>query len=454
MDIDLDRIVVLVGPNNAGKSTVLHAYELVMSQGKKEDRLDLSWFPNGRVDPKNLPQIELVTVVPDESRVGARWRQIVDGEILIRERWTWTAPDESPKREGFDVENDDWAISGVPWGAPGVANAGRPKPHRIAAFDSPNDQAGKIADLLLDAVKNRLKAIQTGEGEDGGDYNNLLGSLAALQKKVVQESKQTIAAAESELTKFISEVFSGYRVTFDAREEEDLSKAFNFFKAGAQLRMGHASEEPTPMDRQGSGAQRTLMWAALRYIAETSSTSSSDRPHLLLLDEPELCLHPNAIRQACRVLYDLANQPGWQVMVTTHSPAFIDLSRDNTTVVRVERTSQGTIRSTTVFRSARARLSESDRDELKLLNLCDPSVNEFFFGGRTVLVEGDTEYAAFMEVVARATDSTPYRDLHVIRARGKGVIALLARILNQFSAEYAVLHDSDEPKKKATWTMN
>jgi putative ATP-dependent endonuclease of OLD family len=33
VEIELDDIVVLVGPNNAGKSSILRAYEVVMSQG-------------------------------------------------------------------------------------------------------------------------------------------------------------------------------------------------------------------------------------------------------------------------------------------------------------------------------------------------------------------------------------------------------------------------------------
>jgi len=34
--VDLDDIVVLVGPNNVGKSSVLKAYEVIMSEGSKE----------------------------------------------------------------------------------------------------------------------------------------------------------------------------------------------------------------------------------------------------------------------------------------------------------------------------------------------------------------------------------------------------------------------------------
>lgn len=96
-----------------------------------------------------------------------------------------------------------------------------------------------------------------------------------------------------------------------------------------------------------------------------------------MLDEPELCFHPNAVREACRVLYDLPKQGNWQVVLTTHSPAFLDLSRNNTTIVRVERSEQGDIFETTVFRPEKVQVDEDDRERLKLLNLFDPHVAEF-----------------------------------------------------------------------------
>jgi len=36
VSIDLDEIVVLVGPNNSGKSSILRAYEVAMCQGSKD----------------------------------------------------------------------------------------------------------------------------------------------------------------------------------------------------------------------------------------------------------------------------------------------------------------------------------------------------------------------------------------------------------------------------------
>jgi putative ATP-dependent endonuclease of the OLD family len=164
------------------------------------------------------------------------------------------------------------------------------------------------------------------------------------------------------------------------------------------------------------------------------------------LDEPEICLHPNAIRDACNVLYDLPNADNWQVMITTHSPIFVDFSKDNTTIVKVERSVDGQIAGTTVFRPDKVNLDDDDKRNLKFLNLCDPYVAEFFFGGKVIVVEGDTEYTAFNYIKTRKPDV--YKDIHIIRARGKATIVSLIKILNHFGTNFSVLHDTDFPKTK------
>lgn len=148
-----------------------------------------------------------------------------------------------------------------------------------------------------------------------------------------------------------------------------------------------------------------------------------------------------------------------ETMVTTHSPAFIDVSRDNTTIIRVEQ-QDGEISGTTVFRPERVNLDDNDRARLKLLNIYDPYVAEFFFGGRSIIVEGDTEYTAFKHVIA--TKPYEYKDVHIIRARGKATVISLIKILNHFGSSYAVLHDSDTPtiikkgklSKNPVWAHN
>lgn len=468
VDVELDDIVVLVGPNNVGKSAILKAYQLIMSEGSKEGEMLLSDFPREQVDSSALPTVELETVVFDDAAPGARWvaRDPLTGDLVVRERWRWKAPGK-PERVGWDVNAGDWHLSERPWGAPNVAQSARPEPHYVDAFASPEEQSKQIISLLQKALLDRVKnlAAKTGEATpEKTAYENLLDTVKALQRTVVSEAAAEIDAIQTTLSTLISEVFPGYGVVFDPRLDDDVDSSIQLFKNQPQLRMGPAGGHQSPVEKQGSGARRTLLWTALRILADEGrkrSSKPSERPHLLLLDEPEICLHPNAVREACRVLYDLPHSGNWQVMITTHSPQFIDLSRDNTSIVRVELAGSG-VQGTTLFRPQRAKLDDDDKTRLKLLNIFDPYVAEFFFGGRTVLVEGDTEYTAFMHMIARFPGR--YQGLHVVRARGKSTLATLAKILNQFGKPYAVLHDADRPllrpsadgtrRANPAWTVN
>ncbi len=447
--IDLDDIVVLVGPNNVGKSSVLKAYEVIMSERATAGDLSIDDFPSGKIDNEALPEIELHTVVYDNSP-GPEWIEKTDsGELLVKELWRWPAPG-APVRRGYNVQKKRWAsdddVERVPWGAAGIANSRRPQPHRVDAFASPDDQAGEIVSLLMTAIKDRVKSHQVdSKTNKESDFSKLLAGIASLQKKIVAESQEQINGVQTDLSGYVGRVFPGHRVVFDAKPEDDLDKAINLFKSNPQLLMGPENGYLSTIGRQGSGARRTLLWTAIRLLAETGKKKdASQRPHVLLLDEPEICLHPSAVREACDLLYGLPVLTGnWQVMVTTHSPCFVDFGRDHTSIVRVERKDDGHIIGTTIFRPSKAGFDGSDRDRLKLLNLCDPYVAEFFFGGKSIIVEGDTEYSAFMH--AMALFPKKYEGIHVVRARGKATIVSLCKILNQFGAPYSVLHDSDRP---------
>ncbi|NTF91687.1 ATP-dependent nuclease [Rhizobium rhizogenes] len=458
-----DHIVVLVGPNNAGKSTILRAYEVVMNDGSGGAKLRTDDFPSEKVDPENLPEIELETYVW-EDLPAEKWIHTdpETGKKYIRERWRWNSPNDNPKRQGRNSQTEDWDEQ-VPWGAPNVAKSRRPVPHRVDAFASPDEQGEKVTEIIRNILIERAMA-STGEDELS-TLQKLTGDIRQLQSKIVDESQYEIDAIQTALGSYIAEIFFGFKVTLDARHDEVQDKAISVFSAKPIIRMGPENGHMAPLEKQGSGARRTLLWSALKIASEKTATPKAKikakaaaakaeegqeaeelkRPHVLLLDEPEICLHPSAIRDACRVIYDLASAgTGWQVMVTTHSPQFIDVSRDNTTIVRVYRDETGMIQGTTVFRPEAVSLSPEDKELLKLLNQWDPYVAEFFFGGRTVVVEGDTEYSAFREIIE--SNRAKYRDVHVVRARGKFIIPILMKILNHFGSRYSVLHDTDTPK--------
>ncbi|MQY49523.1 AAA family ATPase [Rhizobiales bacterium RZME27] len=439
--VDLDDIVVLVGPNNSGKSSILRAYEIAMSEGSKAGQLKQDDFPNGNVDPENPVEIELVTevIVGDP---GKQWLGDLDGKPVVgegrkyvKEKWVWTAVGKGT-RFGWNVDSQAWD-SKKPWGWANVANARRPAVHPVRAFDPPEAQAKQIHDLLSKAILDSAKLLE----KDGVKiYEKLLGDINDFQKLALDHNKGKIEEAEKTLNDIVSSIFLDHVVQY-IQSSDASESALKLFPDGGRLTTGHKDGHMSDLESQGSGARRTMLWATLKLLKD--SATDQKKANVLLIDEPELCLHPSAIRDACKVLYDLASKEGWQVMVTTHSPVFIDLSRDNTSVVRVERKAKGEIVGTTLYRPEAAQLSSDDKANLKLLNLYDPYVAEFFFGGRVVLVEGDTEYSAFRLIM---NEDKSFSDIHVIRARGKATIASLAKILNQFGASYSILHDTDTPK--------
>lgn len=455
VEIELDDIVVLVGPNNVGKSSILRAYETVMSHGSKDGKLSIHDFPNGQVDADNLPTIELHTIVFNDAP-GDRWISPTNaGEWLIREKWTWDSPNKDPKRQGFDVQKGDWDDQ-VPWGAPNVANSRRPLPHRIDAFATPDKQAAEITKLITSLLKEKLSDIKSEPDQEKSDYELVLDKIKDLQTKVVQATEDEIKVIENEISDYLGKLFPKHKIKFDAKPEADLENAYQPFKSTADLLMGPENGYFSSIEHQGSGARRTLLWATLKYLSDSQDKKGS-RPHVLLLDEPEICLHPSAIREARTVLYELPASGNWQVMITSHSPIFIDLSKDNTTIIRVFRENDSEVKSTTLYRPERAKLDDDDKKNLKLMNICDPYVHEFFFGGRQIIVEGDTEYTAFSMIKEIYPDE--YSDVQIIRARGKGIIPSVAKVLKQFSKSFFILHDTDEEltyqgKKNPAWGMN
>lgn len=70
-------------------------------------------------------------------------------------------------------------------------------------------------------------------------------------------------------------------------------------------------------------------------------------------------------------------------------------------------------------------------------------LQSFFFGGKVIVVEGDTEYTAFNYIKKQKPQE--YKDINIIRARGKATIVSLVKILNHFGSDYSVLHDCDKP---------
>ncbi len=453
--VDLDDIVILIGENNVGKSTILDAYEFIMGN---PDKPNIQQYHKEELS--NNPEIVLDTVLGDNTP-GESWIFEEDGHKLVRERWIWPNElSERIRREGWDPTSGEF-VGEVPWGAPNVAKSGRPEPIRLRPFDSPEKQAHILQDYVAKAILNQIK----GDEESSSPRSELLEKLRTYEEQLIASAQSDIDQLSEKLSDAVSSIFPGQTVKFQF-PDPDPEKAISFVSNPPILRIGAEDGHQGMEAKQGSGTRRSLIWIVARLAQEfpdlkrsrssKKGESSASTASLLLLDEPELCLHPSAVRHVRESLYSIADTPGWQVMITTHHPSLISLEKDNTTIVRVEKRADGKISGTTIFRSDRMQFSDDDRESLRALNVFNPHLAEMFFARQTLIVEGDTEVTVLREMFKKVGVND---NILVVNAGGKSTIPLLIRLLTHFGAPFTVLHDLDQEeavngRANPAWTAN
>lgn len=221
-----------------------------------------------------------------------------------------------------------------------------------------------------------------------------------------------------------------------------------------ELSDGIVSTKP---EHQGHGAQRALVLSLLELFAEKKREGNQEgyfRNTLLLLEEPEIYLHPQMERRMRDAVLSIARSGTAQVICTSHSPIFIDLAdrHDGICILRKnEATRELSIiqRAQDLFEGDQVRNS---RNRLRMLLDFDSTVSEAFFASRVCLVEGDCEVAAIDAIATKLISQNRIshedyllkrRELSIINCRGKWTIRAFQRVLNGFHIPHIVVHDQD-----------
>lgn len=447
LTIPIDDIVVLIGPNNSGKSSVLNAYEAFASTG--------SPMPSHSFrdeDPTKTVSISGVfTDLKDDDRetLGAKW-EYDDPKFgkAVKVKWEWETPDQKAQKFSWDSSDDKWVAGGM--GGWDTLIASRvPVPLRVRPTDDPEETEKQIIQILTAAAKAALK-------KDSNKAESVLKELQRLADEFAKDAQKELDDACVRITKKLDNIFPGHKVSLQQSVGKiDPDKVI---ASGSHVRIEEPGKDSIPLSHQGAGMRRTFLWSAFGTLAEMGRVKQgkkkldAERQRVLLIEEPESFLHPPMIRAARDALYDLAIIAEWQVLACTHSPIFIDVSKPHTTIMRVEKKTVGEPR---LFSTEDAGFSDDDRTQLRMIRSCHPTVSEFFFADHVFLVEGETEQAVFNYVLAE-THGLDEIWCHVVNCMGKANLPLFARILNQFGTPYTIVHDADAPmiQRKDAWVKN
>lgn len=195
------------------------------------------------------------------------------------------------------------------------------------------------------------------------------------------------------------------------------------------LLMAHASDAQ-PMSRQSTGLAHLAIFAfALERMAARPKT-------IVLVDEPEISLHPQAQRALVGVLRSLPNQS----IIATHSSNVLDRA-DPRDIVRLARTPHvEAIRASSV----------TDADAKWLQRFANAQTAEAFFARKVVLVEGYSDRLAFLALARRMKRDLDSEGITVLSLEGGSGIAAFLALLGPQGLRVPVsgLCDAD---KEAEW---
>lgn len=206
--------------------------------------------------------------------------------------------------------------------------------------------------------------------------------------------------------------------------------------------------EARAFDELGTGQEQILALA----FAYAYAKAFGDRSGLVLvIDEPESHLHPLAQRWLAGRLNDMTGD-GLQVILTTHSPHFVDLARPENLVVVRKPAGTGTT-ATQLSREAIVRkLIDSGADPLRTT---EDAVGPYYAANATaevltglfsrlcVIVEGPTEAMALPELLAQVGFDALREGVAFIGAGGLSAIARWRRLMEVYGVPVVVIHDTD-----------
>lgn len=231
----------------------------------------------------------------------------------------------------------------------------------------------------------------------------------------------------------------GLKIDFSAYDPS------NFFHA---LRVAPTENgEPRTFAELGTGQEQVLAIAFAQAYAQ--AFHGHGRSLLLVIEEPEAHLHPLAQRWIAEKLRELATVDGIQVVLTSHSPAFVRID-DLPGLVLVRKQHGATVARQLTFNDLATTCRELGAQRATAETVgpfyaaaATPEILAGLFARVVVLVEGPTEAAALPVYLEKAGLDAVRDGIAVISVGGVGNLAKWVRFFAAYGVPTYVIFDND-----------
>lgn len=174
-------------------------------------------------------------------------------------------------------------------------------------------------------------------------YSPFDDSIDRMSDFIIQSDADKIAKKKEELLNLIrkslkshQQKLTGWLGKLEEKYEVSLSvQGFNFEREPIDISLKEKGGDVI-LDNWGSGTRnRTLIFLKLfSAVKRAQNESDTDRiKPIVLIEEPESFLHPQAQAEFGRVLQDMATELEIQIIVTTHSPYFLSVKSPSNNIL-------------------------------------------------------------------------------------------------------------------------
>ncbi len=425
--LKLSAFTPLVGYNNAGKSNCLSALQWLLRKSSLSDK-DFN-DPNEPLEVE--ARIEGVTEVllenmPEKQKKSIQPYVAIDVITIKRTQLVPSARTAEIKLSILSPETGEWVIN--PTGIDNAINALLPEPIRIGAMENAAEDASKAKNTTTigKLLAQFLEPVKQAHEED------LNGHLSEVSRRISSDGDmrfEELNTIDSSVNTKVADLFPGMKVKlhFDTPSIDDLIKA-------GTLKVYEGEGAARDFSYYGHGAQRSIQMALVQYLAEVKR-STPDSTTLLLIDEPELYLHPFAIEQVREALITLSNS-GYQVVISTHSAQMVTPELAETTLLIRKDNVEGTYSRMRLKDAIQKEVPDSVHQMEQLFNLSHSS--QVLFAENVVLTEGKTELRLLPFIFKEVAKTT----------MGQGKHALVAQSgVNDTKKTLSILKAMDLPAK-------
>ena len=301
-------------------------------------------------------------------------------------------------------DQDEWVVN--PAGIDAAIGALFPDPIFIGAMENATEDVAKfgngttIGKLLKEIMAPVIDRHSPAVAEALREVGRRLSANA-------DEKDETLVDLDGRIRDELSKLFPGV----SAKTHIPVPEFADFMK-GATIRIfeeGYEHPDGRDVSSFGHGAQRSIQIALIKCLAEVRRVGGGNagRTTLLLIDEPELYLHPQAIEVVRVALSRLAGD-GYQVVITTHSANMISRSDAPNTLLIRRSAAEGTRCYPRIKDAVMEAIDNADHQSETLFALSNSS--KILFSERVVITEGKTERTILPAIFHDAFGVTPGED--------------------------------------------